>query len=52
MTRTCAAILRTLFALLPAVAAAQLLDPSLLLKPLGDSWPTYSGDYSSKRYSI
>ncbi len=37
------------------VAAAALaqgpLDPALLLKPLGDSWPTYSGDYSGKRYS-
>src|SRR5580704_14117175 len=32
-------------------AAAQILDPALLLKPLGDSWPTYSGDYSGKRYS-
>lgn len=27
------------------------LDPALLLKPLGDSWPSYSGDYSGKRYS-
>src|ERR1017187_2593642 len=27
------------------------LDPALLLKPLGDSWPTYSGDYSGRRYS-
>ena len=27
------------------------LDPAELLKPLGDSWPTYSGDYSGKRYS-
>jgi len=30
---------------------AQALDPALLTKPLGDSWPTYSGDYSGKRYS-
>ena len=30
---------------------AQPLDPALLTKPLGDSWPTYSGDYSGKRYS-
>ena len=30
---------------------AQSLDPSLLTKPLGESWPTYSGDYSGKRYS-
>jgi alcohol dehydrogenase (cytochrome c) len=33
------------------VAQGPELDPSLLLKPLGDSWPTYSGDYSGKRYS-
>src|ERR1700694_4537775 len=33
------------------IAAGQALDPSLLNKPLGDSWPTYSGDYSGKRYS-
>jgi alcohol dehydrogenase (cytochrome c) len=31
--------------------AAQPLDPASLLKPLGESWPTYSGDYSGKRYS-
>src|ERR1700757_2440052 len=30
---------------------AQPLDPASLLKPLGESWPTYSGDYSGKRYS-
>ena len=30
---------------------AQPLDPASLLKPLGDSWPSYSGDYSGKRYS-
>ena len=36
-----------------AVLAAQGrgLDPADLLKPLGDQWPTYSGDYSGKRYS-
>ena len=27
------------------------LDPADLLKPLGESWPTYSGDYSGKRHS-
>ncbi len=27
------------------------LDPSALLKPLSDSWPTYSGDYTGRRYS-
>ncbi len=37
--------------LLPAIVSGQALDPALLSKPLGDSWPTYSGDYSGKRYS-
>ncbi len=27
------------------------MDPAALLKPLADSWPTYSGDYSGRRYS-
>jgi len=27
------------------------LAPADLLKPLKDSWPTYNGDYSGKRYS-
>src|SRR6476659_7233501 len=27
------------------------LDPATLLKPLGESWPTYSGDYTGRRYS-
>jgi alcohol dehydrogenase (cytochrome c) len=39
--------------LLPVLAIAQggPLDPSDLLKPLGDSWPTYNGDYSGQRFS-
>ncbi len=32
--------------------AAQPLDPASLLEPLGNEWPTYSGDYSGKRYSL
>jgi alcohol dehydrogenase (cytochrome c) len=27
------------------------LDPQALLQPLSDSWPTYSGDYSARRFS-
>src|SRR5438876_11551439 len=27
------------------------LDPAAILKPPGDPWSTYSGDYSGKRYS-
>jgi alcohol dehydrogenase (cytochrome c) len=37
--------------LLPIIIEGQPLDPALLTKPLGDSWPTYSGDYSGRRYS-
>jgi alcohol dehydrogenase (cytochrome c) len=40
--------------LLPLWIAAQTrggLDPASLLKPLSDSWPTYSGDYTGRRYS-
>jgi alcohol dehydrogenase (cytochrome c) len=31
--------------------AASGVDPADLVKPLKDSWPTYSGDYSGKRFS-
>src|SRR5579871_4343306 len=34
-----------------AAMAQGPLDPALLTKPLSDSWPTYSGDYSGRRYS-
>src|SRR6185436_14712846 len=27
------------------------LDPATILKPLGETWPTYSGDYTGRRYS-
>jgi alcohol dehydrogenase (cytochrome c) len=42
------------FLLSPAMLMAQAaggVDPADLLKPLKDSWPTYSGDYTGKRYS-
>src|SRR5690242_5295974 len=35
----------------PSMAAAQTLNPASLLRALSDDWPTYSGDYSGKRYS-
>ena len=47
-------LLAALCALTPAMLTAQStggVDPSDLLKPLKDSWPTYSGDYTGKRYS-
>ena len=34
-----------------AASLAQSLDPSALLKPPADSWPTYHGDYSGQRHS-
>src|ERR1700722_12296300 len=37
--------------MLPNTAAAQGLSSADLLKPLANDWPTYSGDYSGKRYS-
>jgi len=40
------------FVLLPLFAAANDgVDPAELTKPLQDSWPTYNGDYTGKRYS-
>ena len=39
---------------LPALLVAQGnggVDPTALQKPLGDTWPTYSGDYTGRRYS-
>jgi alcohol dehydrogenase (cytochrome c) len=39
--------------LVPVILSAQGqgVDPSLLSRPLAASWPTYSGDYSGRRYS-
>jgi len=37
--------------LIPLVLVAQSLDPKALLKPALDSWPTYNGDYSGRRFS-
>src|SRR5450631_1595965 len=39
--------------LAPAILMGQGggVNPAELLKPLKDSWPTYNGDYSGKRYS-
>jgi alcohol dehydrogenase (cytochrome c) len=48
-------LLAALCALSPVVLAAQDaagVDPADLRKPLKESWPTYSGDYTGKRYSV
>jgi alcohol dehydrogenase (cytochrome c) len=42
------------FVMAPVLVVGQAqrgLDPASLLKPLADSWPTYSGDYTGRRYS-
>ncbi len=44
----------TAMMLTPAFLAGQAqggLDPASIRKPLADSWPTYSGDYTGRRYS-
>jgi glucose dehydrogenase len=42
--------MKTLFAFLLAFAGDGL-DPAKLLTPPTDTWPTYNGDYSGRRYS-
>ncbi len=43
--------LLVLIAALAAVARAQGVDPSMMLKPPADSWLTFHGDYSGRRHS-
>jgi alcohol dehydrogenase (cytochrome c) len=41
-------------AALPILSTAETpggLDPAVLVKSLGDTWPTYSGDYTGRRFS-
>lgn len=52
MTKTIKIVLTTSLLFLPAMFLSQGLDPSSILKPAIDSWPTYSGDYSQARYSL
>src|SRR6476661_5001651 len=40
-----------LLALASTVLLAQALSPDQLLHPPSDSWPTYNGDYSGRRFS-
>jgi acido-empty-quinoprotein group A len=52
--RLFAALLMVATASIPVALVAgqrQGLDPALLTKPPTDSWPTYHGDYSGRRYS-
>ena len=38
-------------ALIAQAPATGGLDPTTLLKPLGESWASYSGDYTGRRHS-
>ena len=40
-----------LLCVLPHILAAQALDPAKLLQPPTNTWPTYNGDYSGRRFS-
>ncbi len=40
-----------LYLLIPLFGQAQQLPSNLLLHPPADSWPTYNGDYSGRRFS-
>ena len=44
-------LLTTSLVLAPELLMGQGVTPADLIKPLKDSWPTYNGDYSGKRYS-
>ena len=44
-------ILCAVLAAVPLAIAAEGLDPASLVKQSTDSWPTYSGDYSGRRFS-
>ena len=45
------AIWASVWTMAPLVAGAQGLDAAALLKPATDTWPTYNGDYSGRRFS-
>src|SRR2546422_6640783 len=51
MMTTAKLLLSIAFCLPRGSLAGQALDPALLTKPATDSWPTYAGDYSQRRYS-
>jgi alcohol dehydrogenase (cytochrome c) len=51
MTKTMKAVLLGSLAAFAFAALGQGLEPNSILKPLSDSWPTYGGDYTQKRYS-
>jgi acido-empty-quinoprotein group A len=51
LARLCALLLASILLSFPSRCLAQGLDPAALVKPPTDTWPTYNGDYSGRRYS-
>ena len=54
MTRTSLALLTASLVVGPGLFAQEqkpLLHPADMLQPLAEDWPTYSGDYSGRRFS-
>ena len=43
--------MKFLFAFLSATSAFAQLNSQAIVKPSADSWPTFNGDYSGKRFS-
>src|SRR5215471_595445 len=48
---TCAVGIAFSLILAPSRTRSQELDPAKLLAPATDTWPTYNGEYSGRRYS-
>jgi alcohol dehydrogenase (cytochrome c) len=51
MTRTLALLFIVASTGLVVSGSETGLDPATILKPLAEQWPTYSGDYTGRRYS-
>ena len=47
----CIAVLMPVASLGQGPTPTSVVDPASLLKPLAEDWPTYSGDYTGRRYS-
>jgi alcohol dehydrogenase (cytochrome c) len=45
------ALIVSALSIVTMTSRAQSLDPADILHPKGESWPTYSGDYTSDRFS-
>ena len=52
MTRTIKLFIVISLVLLPVIALSQGVKPASTPKPAINSWPTYAGDYSQRRYSL